>query len=261
MFIVFLWQQWLRERASMLRLRTLPVLKKNVSTPKSSGHPTSSRFYSIWSHSNEYQIMAAQDLPPCSLVDGTYSTHRQGRRSDYKRPGRPEVPFAHDGYKHLQSEGYQLDSDILAKVPTYNITLRAQCFIPQVQARSLTSSQLAWDYVIMTSVNPFKTRGILQGVPFIVSTRKQLYRTERLHLLSYSVTSIVHRKTTKETPCTCATCFQVKNLYFVLTEYFRSVLFSLRTAVISLNYQTVYYFNTCTVHLLLFCYHNQHVHN
>jgi hypothetical protein len=90
----------------------------------------------------------------------------------------------------------------------------------------------------MTSVNPFKARGILQGVPFIVSTSMQLYRKERLHPLAYPVTSVVLRKTIKDTPCISATCFQVKKLYFVLREYLRFVLFSQRTAVISLNYET-----------------------
>jgi len=60
------------------------VLKENVPTPKSSGQPTSSRFYSTWRQSDEYQMTAAQDLPPCSLVVRTCSTHRQGRRNDYQ---------------------------------------------------------------------------------------------------------------------------------------------------------------------------------
>ena len=89
----------------------------------------------------------------------------------------------------------------------------------------LTSSQIVWDYVIMTSVNPFKACGILQGLPFIVSTSMQLYRTERLHPLAYPVISIVLRKTIKDTPCICATSFQVKKPYFVLSIFtFRTIL-------------------------------------
>jgi hypothetical protein len=73
----------------------------------------------------------------------------------------------------------------------------------------------------MTSVNPVKHSGILQGVPFIVSPGTLLYSTERLHPLAHPVTSAVRRKTIKDTPCICATSFNIKKLHFVHRQYLR----------------------------------------
>ena len=98
MLIVFPWQQCLqqclRERASMPRLRTIMIRSWKKMFRHQILQVTLLRHVSIPHEVKAKNIKWRQhNLPPCTLVDKTCSTRRQGRRSDYKRPGRPEVPL------------------------------------------------------------------------------------------------------------------------------------------------------------------------